>query len=287
MIDNSEEMQENIPLLDCPVDYLIGDASGKIMNEYGRFPCKIKCGVYALIVRGTASATININRMDFATNDVLLIEPGTFLLIHEFSEDALVYYILFSSAFLEKNATNTQVSPNSLRLSSPIIHLSEEQAGVLIDMAAVLNKASNCTPSMLNAERMIHVYHLLNTSYLQHVKNCEEQMMLRPQDRKSEIYQDFCNLVMKNYAKWHHVNQYAEAMRITVPHLCSTIKQVSDRTAGDIIIEAILTDAKAQLKISNVQIKEIALSLGFENVAFFNRFFKTNVGVTPKIYRMG
>ena len=37
--------QKNIPLLDCPVDYLIGDASGKVLNEYGRFPCKIKCGV--------------------------------------------------------------------------------------------------------------------------------------------------------------------------------------------------------------------------------------------------
>ena len=42
---------------------------------------------------------------------------------------------------------------------------------------------------------------------------------------------------------------------------------------GDIIIEAILTDAKSQLKITNMQIKEIALSLGFDNVAFFNRFF--------------
>ena len=48
--------QKNIPLLDCPVDYLIGDASGKVMNEYGRFPCKIKCGVYAILVRGSARA---------------------------------------------------------------------------------------------------------------------------------------------------------------------------------------------------------------------------------------
>ena len=30
----------NIPLLDCPKDYLIGDASGKVMNEYGRFSVK-------------------------------------------------------------------------------------------------------------------------------------------------------------------------------------------------------------------------------------------------------
>ena len=27
--------QEKIPLIDCPIDYIFGDASGKILNEYG------------------------------------------------------------------------------------------------------------------------------------------------------------------------------------------------------------------------------------------------------------
>lgn len=279
-------MENNdIPLLDCPVDYLIGDASGKIMNEYGRFPCKIQCGVFALMVRGKANATINITQYQFAANDVMLLEPGSFLLIHEFSEDSLVYYILFSSSFLEKNAYSQRVSTNSLRISSPVCHMSEEQAGVFVDMARLLIKASNTQPSMLNSDRMIHVFNLLNQTYRERVAK-DKDLALRPQDRKSEIYQEYCQLVMKNYPRWHHVNQYAEAMRITLPHLCATIKAVSERTAGDIIIDAILTDAKAQLKISHMQIKEIALSLGFENVAFFNRFFKSHVGLTPKTYRM-
>ena len=113
--------QKHIPLLDCPVDYLIGDASGKVMNEYGRFPCKIKCGVYAIIVRGSARATINITQYEFQQHDVLLLEPGSFLLIHEFSEDALVYYVLFSSSFMEKHAFKSRMSLTALRLQSPII----------------------------------------------------------------------------------------------------------------------------------------------------------------------
>ena len=107
----------------------------------------------------------------------------------------------------------------------------------------------------------------------------------RGTNRKTEIYQDYCQLVLKHYHEWHHVSQYADAMRLTLPHLCSTIKAVGERTAGDIIIEALITDAKSQLKITNLQIKEIALSLGFDNVAFFNRFFKAHVGQTPKAYR--
>lgn len=281
------EEQKNIPLLDCPVDYLIGDASGKVMNEYGRFPCKIKCGVYAIIVRGSARATINITQYDFRKNDVLLLEPGSFLLIHEFSEDALVYYMLFSSSFMEKNAFKSQMSLTALRIQSPIIHLGDEQGEVLRETAELLIKAMNTRPSMLSSDNMVHIFNLVQGSYIAYARRQEKDFLLRPQDRKTQIYQDYCQLVLKNYQQWHHVNRYAEAMHITLPHLCATIKAVSSRTAGDIITEAILTDAKAQLKITNLQIKEIALSLGFDNIGFFNRFFKAHVGVTPKSYRMG
>lgn len=275
---------KNIPLLDCPVDYLIGDASGKIMNEYGRFPCKIKCGVYAYIVRGTARATINITQYSFCKGDALLLEPGSFLLIHEFSEDALVYYILFSSSFLDKNTFNNRMSLTALQLRSPIIHVAEEQGVVLKNMALLLMQASNTRPSMLNSERMVHIFNLLQSSYASYARS-QDEYIVRPTDRKTEIYQDYCQMVLKHYQEWHHVRQYAEAMRITLPHLCSTVKNVSNRTAGDIIIDAILTDAKAQLKITTLPIKEIAITLGFDNVAFFNRFFKSHVGATPKAYR--
>lgn len=278
------EQQKNIPLLDCPVDYLIGDASGKIMNEYGRFPCKIMCGVYAFLVRGNATATINITKYEFHQNDILLLEPGSFLLIHEFSEDALVYYLLFSSSFLEKNTFNSRMSLAAMQLRTPIVHLNETQAGVIKDFAALMFKAMNTEPSMLNTEKMVHVFNLLQTCYSNYAQSNEE-MVIKPLDRKMEIYQDYCQLVMKHYHEWHHVSQYSDAMRLTLPHLCSTIRSASERTAGDIIIDAILTDAKAQLKLTTTQIKEIAASLGFENVAFFNRFFKSHTGITPKAYR--
>ncbi len=266
------------------MDYLIGDASGKIMNEYGRFPCKIKCGVYAIIVRGTARATINITQYDFKERDVLLLEPGSFLLIHEFSEDALVYYILFSSSFLEKNTFSNRMSLTALQLRSPIVHISVEQAEVIKSMAAVLLQAMNTQPPMLDSEKMVYIFNLMQTSFASYARS-QDEYIIRPNDRRTEIYQDYCQLVLKHYREWRHVNQYAQAMHITMPHLCSTIKSVSSRTAGDIITDAIVTDAKAQLKITVLPIKEIALSLGFDNVAFFNRFFKTHVGVTPKAYR--
>lgn len=277
--------ENKIPLLDCPVDYLVGDASGKLMNEYGRFPCKIMCGVYAFMARGSARATIDITEHEFNENDLLMIQPGTFLLIHEFSDDALVYYFLFSSSFIEKNTFSNRLSMVPRNIPQMVVRVPDQNVPIIKGMVNLMMQASNCQPSMLTTAKMIPIFNLLNASYVEYAAK-HQQQSTQPQDRRTEILQEYSNLVMKHYAEWHHVSEYADAMHLTLPHLCSTIKSVSGRTAGDMIIDAIMTDAKSQLKITNLQVKEIALSLGFENVAFFNRFFKAHTGMTPKEYRL-
>ena len=277
-------MQNEIPLIDCPIDYIFGEASGKVLNEYMRFPCKILCGVYAFMIKGKARATVNITQYDFHENDLIYLAPNSFFLVHEFSEDAQLSYIIFSSSFLEKNAYSIR-RPRLVAVDAcQIVNVTSEQAKIINDFSQLIEESVNCSPSMLNSERMVHIYNLVHLVFQDYfVANSDATSKVM--DRKTEIYHEYSELVMKHYHEWHHVSDYAEALHITVPHLCSTIKQASQRTAGDLIVEAILTDAKAQLKLSVTPIKEIAISLGFENVAFFNRFFKTHVGVTPKNYR--
>ena len=277
-------MQNDIPLIDCPIDYIFGEASGKVLNEYMRFPCKILCGVYAFMIKGTARATVNITQYDFHENDLIYLAPNSFFLVHEFSEDAQLSYIIFSSSFLEKNAYSLRRPRLVTTDACQIVNVTAEQAKIIVNFSQLIEDAVNCTPSMLNSERMVHIYNLVHLMFQDYfVANSDNTS--KSIDRKTEIYHEYSELVMKHYHEWHHVSDYAEALHITVPHLCSTIKQASQRTAGDWIAEAILTDAKAQLKLSVTPIKEIAISLGFENVAFFNRFFKTHVGITPKNYR--
>lgn len=277
-------MQNDIPLIDCPIDYIFGEASGKVLNEYMRFPCKILCGVYAFMIKGKARATVNITQYDFRENDLIYLAPNSFFLVHEFSEDAQLSYIIFSSSFLEKNAYSIR-RPRLVTVDAcQIVNVTSEQAKIINDFSQLIEESVNCSPSMLNSERMVHIYNLVHMVFQDYfIANSDATSKVM--DRKTEIYHEYSELVMKHYHEWHHVSDYAEALHITVPHLCSTIKQASQRTAGDLIVEAILTDAKAQLKLSVTPIKEIAISLGFENVAFFNRFFKTHVGTTPKNYR--
>ena len=275
---------EKIPLIDCPIDYIFGEASGKVLNEYGRFPCQIQCAVYAFMKKGHARATLNITQYEFKENDFIYVKPGSFLFVQECSEDAKLSYIVFSSSFVEKNSYGMRRLSFQSHNYRPIVKLTSEQAEVILQFSDVLEKAVNTTPAMLSVDRMIHVFNLIQQTYLELDASFEAVATQAP-DRKTEIFQEFSDLVLQHYNEWHHVATYADAMHITVPHLCSTIKQASGHTAGDIIVDAILMDAKAQLKVTAMPIKEIAAHLGFENVAFFNRFFKSHVGITPRAYR--
>lgn len=275
---------DKIPLIDCPIDYIFGEASGKVLNEYGRFPCQIQCAVYAFMKKGSARATLNITQYDFKENDLIYVKPGSFFFVQECSEDAQLNYIVFSSSFVDKNAYGIRRLSFPSQIYQPIVKLTPEQAEVIVQFTCLLETAINSTPTMISTDRMVHIFNLIQQTYFELAASFESAK-LQPQDRKTEIYQEYNNLVLQHYHEWHQVASYADAMHITVPHLCSTIKAASGHTASDIIADAILMDAKAQLKVTTMPIKEIAMRLGFENVAFFNRFFKSHVGVTPRAYR--
>lgn len=113
----------------------------------------------------------------------------------------------------------------------------------------------------------------------------QNNLYLSSQSRKYEIYQDFLQLVMKYYTIHHGTSFYAEHLGLSLPHFCSTIKKVAGNTPLEVIASIILMDAKSRLKSTNEPVKNIALSLGFNNISFFNKFFKQHTGVTPQEYR--
>ena len=104
-------------------------------------------------------------------------------------------------------------------------------------------------------------------------------------NRSEALCKEFNNLVLQHYAKERTIGFYANQLNITPTHLSNTVKKVMDKTVMDIISEVVVTDAKAQLKSTNLSINEISESLNFPNVSFFGKYFKRLVGMSPLQYR--
>ncbi|WP_149208371.1 helix-turn-helix domain-containing protein [Flavobacterium johnsoniae] len=81
-------------------------------------------------------------------------------------------------------------------------------------------------------------------------------------------------------------SEYANQLNVHVNHLNKALKETTGKTTSQIISERIIQEAMILLKQTNWNINEIAWCLGFEELSHFVNFFKKNVQVSPKNYRL-
>lgn len=99
------------------------------------------------------------------------------------------------------------------------------------------------------------------------------------------IIRKLVNAVEEHFHHKHRPADYAKLLNITVKTLNRMAKQHLEKTVGDMISERIITQAKHELYLSDKPVKQLALELGFHDVAYFSRFFKVQTGVSPDLYR--
>jgi len=80
-------------------------------------------------------------------------------------------------------------------------------------------------------------------------------------------------------------NEFADQLAVHVNHLNRALKETTSKTTSELIAERVIQEAVTLLKHTTWNISEIAHSLGFEEPAHFNNFFKKRTRQTPTMYR--
>ncbi|MCD8260316.1 MAG: helix-turn-helix domain-containing protein, partial [Bacteroides sp.] len=284
----STYMKKVIPKFDIPTDFIVGTSlPTDLLKTYGMFPCCIKVGAFVYCKKANIRATINVNEHKIKDNDFITLTPETFIQVHEIDGEIELFFALFSSGFLQSiNFLKSALDYLPVIMDNPIISLTPEMAFLTEDYFKLLLKADQSTRMPLNEQRITGIYHLFMRE-IQELYKGYQPLKQKEQNRSEQIYKEFIYLIMKHYKKEHSVQFYAEKLGLTLQHFSSTIKKASGRTPHEAINQILIIDAKAQLKTTELPIKEIAMELGFSNHGFFNKFFKQHVEMTPQEYRNG
>jgi len=99
------------------------------------------------------------------------------------------------------------------------------------------------------------------------------------------LLKNFQQLVEQNYTRLRLPKAYAELLYITPNHLNGICKDVMGISAGELIRNRIVLEAKRLLINLQLTISEIAARLNFEDNSYFTKFFKKQTGLTPEQFR--
>jgi AraC family transcriptional regulator, transcriptional activator of pobA len=92
-------------------------------------------------------------------------------------------------------------------------------------------------------------------------------------------------LVEEHFHKERRLAFYAERLAMTVDRLNDHVRRITGVTAGHLIRQRMLTEAKRQLVFTTQTIHEIAYDLAFSDPSHFARFFRKQTGTTPHEFR--
>jgi AraC family transcriptional activator of pobA len=92
-------------------------------------------------------------------------------------------------------------------------------------------------------------------------------------------------LVEEHFRRERQLSFYAGKLAMTPDRLNDHVKRAAGVTAGHMIRQRVLTEAKRQLVFTNQPIHEIAYDLTFADPSHFARFFRKQTGTTPQAFR--
>jgi AraC-like DNA-binding protein len=97
--------------------------------------------------------------------------------------------------------------------------------------------------------------------------------------------QRFLGLVERDHAQRHRVADYAAELGVTPGHLSALTRAWLRRSASRVVRQRLTLEARRLLAHSDLTAAQVAFRLGFDDPAYFARFFRRETGLAPTTFR--
>jgi AraC-like DNA-binding protein len=237
-----------------------------------------------LFTRGRGTHSIDFNKFKVVPHQIYFMIPGqvhrwafegeTDGYIINFSENLFRSFLL-NPDYLERFDFFAGISENSVSELSP--NVQKKVVGLFEEM---LTESAADHKEGLDKIRLLLLQLFLRVD--QYSKTNTKKAV--PQ-QKQVLLRNFRRLIDQHYLSLKLPKQYADLLYVTPNHLNALCQDLVGKTAGELIRDRVLLEAKRLLTNMDMAIAGIAYELNFQDNSYFNRFFKKYTALTPDEFR--
>ncbi|MDH4057601.1 MAG: AraC family transcriptional regulator [Cyclobacteriaceae bacterium] len=248
--------------------------------EHLKAPHRHHFYTFLLVTGGSGSHSIDFQNYKLSPGRLFLIAPGQ---VHAWIELINVkgYVVLFNDSFMALSKGRKIMSEWPLfRATQPnYIDLSFEETSRWNDEFGFME------------EEILNVDEFTNDSFFYSVSALliRASRLFKSKQTRIHLGQDFLfnfqELIEDNFLTLKAPKDYAEKMNVTPNYLNALCKKKSGKSAGELIRQRIVLEAKRLLAHTKFSVSEIAFKLNFQDNSYFGRFFKKYTGLTPESFR--
>jgi len=285
-------MQGAIPIYDiCKLsdfqqDDLLISRFGAYLQKHKDlyFPHKHTFYHLVLFTKGGGKHSIDFKTFDVTPYQIYFMIPGQ---VHSwnFEGDVDGYVIHFTppffQSFLLKNEYLEQFPFFSGLIDDAVVQVPPSLQQEIINLfEGIINESENPARMGMDMIRtsLLQIFIRLNRT---NTDNKEQQLPAY----NYTLLKTFQKLIEKNFATLKLPKDYAELLYITPNHLNAICNDLLGISAGEVIRNRILLEAKRLLINLDLSVAEIGYRLNFNDNSYFTKFFKKYAGSAPEEFR--
>lgn len=275
-IDRQERLQ----------DLLVSRFGSYLQKHYAQLHRPHRHSFYHLVLftKGKGHHTIDFQKFPVKAGQIYFMAPGQ---VHSWHFEGAVdgYIVHFKEGFFRSFLHNSHYL-EQFRFFGGV---SDE--GVCSLPLEVHEPVAQCFEKMLvevtgNAPQNLDMLRLLLLQvFILVQRSCVAGTPKKIPQQKSLLLRNFQQAIEKLYRTVRLPKEYAELLYVTPNHLNALCQDLVGKTAGELIRDRVLLEAKRLLTNAGLSVTEIAYELNFTDNSYFNRFFKKYVGCTPEEFR--
>ena len=242
--------------------------------------------LFQILVLDSGNAEISLDNKKIHVNNASVIAIPTGV-VHGFvfSPNTEGYVVSIAEPMIQHSALSYAESVFETVLDKPRVLLFSTEDKVLTQLHDYCN--------LLSSELNAHDVGMRQASeWLAKMILLTLFRAIKQQDEETNVgssinshYYQFQKLLENNYRRHWTVAQYAQELQTSVSTLNRVCRKSKGVAAKSIIAERLFVEAKRSLLYTQLHVDQIAYNLGFEDPAYFSRFFKNKSGLSPTSFR--